>query len=137
MFSKGRRASQRRKAGKKISAWGSAILQHTAKGDECPAMSPRRQAAEAAPCLDDRCFHSHPTGCTQCPRCHSTLRRPRGVTKKKKKKKKLDWQDVKRSQLFFLFNAINLRRRRQVLARGPQRSLLAISFLAAALGLGL
>lgn len=37
----------------------------------------------------------------------------------------------------FLFNAINLWWRRQVLARGPPRSLLAISFLAAALGLGL
>lgn len=46
----------------KISAWGKAIVQQAAKGDECPAMSPHRQTAEAAACRDDRCFQNHPTG---------------------------------------------------------------------------
>lgn len=44
MFSKEGKASQRG-ALEKNPAWGSAILQQAAEGDECPATCPHRQAA--------------------------------------------------------------------------------------------
>lgn len=120
MFSKEGKEGQRR-AREGNPAWGNAIPQPAARGDE-PSDVPPPPGSQAVwqMLLEPLLCHAW------CPRWGDS----RGGTA-------MRLAGCERSQLFFLLDAINSWWRRRVLARGPPRSLLAISFLTAAPGSGL
>lgn len=101
---------------------GAALSHSQQPGGTSPAMCPHHRAARRC----DRCCWSRPTAMLGALSAGMAMGAP-----------PWDWQDVKRGNFFFLLDAINSWWRRRVLARGPPRSLLAISFLAAAPGSGL